>query len=63
MITFRQNQESYNTAGGFDVEDDIHEEIRERISEAVQKSAYLFIFLFIKLFIIFLKDVIILFTV
>lgn len=34
---YRENQVSYNLAGGFDAEDDIHEEIREKIAESVQK--------------------------
>ncbi|KAI3412005.1 hypothetical protein GPALN_002057 [Globodera pallida] len=35
---YKQNQESYATAGGFDPDDDWCEEKREKISDAVQKK-------------------------
>ncbi len=38
-VPFRENQESYTDAGGFNANDDEFEERRGRINEAKQKSA------------------------
>jgi len=37
-IGFRENQETYTDAGGFEANDDEHEERRARINEARQRS-------------------------
>lgn len=41
---FRENQETYTSAGGFEADDDEHEERRARINEARQRSEFYLVF-------------------